>query len=44
MCAYKSENWKDIFTEIEFAKATREEAIRMKDELNFAISEHTKSL
>lgn len=37
MCAYKSDKWKDIFTEEEFDKATREEAIRMRDELNNAI-------
>ncbi len=44
MCAYKSENWKDTFDETDFAKATRAEAIRMRDELNSAISEHTKLL
>ena len=44
MCAYKSDNWKDTFEEVDFAKATRAEAIRMRDELNSAISEHTKLL
>lgn len=44
MCAYKSDNWKDTFAEVDFAKATRAEAIRMRDELNSAISEHTKLL
>lgn len=34
MCAYKSENWKDKFTEEQYAEATRAEAIRMRDELN----------
>lgn len=34
MCAYKSDKWKDKFTEEEYAKATRAEAIRMRDELN----------
>ena len=34
MCAYKSELWKDKFEEIDYAKATRAEAIRMRDELN----------
>ena len=34
MCAYKSDLWKDKFSEKDFAKATREEAIRMRDELN----------
>ena len=34
MCAYKSDRWKDQFTENEFAKATRAEAIRMRDEIN----------
>lgn len=37
MCAYKSDKWKDSFKEEEFDKATREEAIRMRDELNNAI-------
>ena len=37
MCAYKSDKWKDIFTKEEFDKATRQEAIRMRDELNNAI-------
>ena len=30
MCAYKSEKWKDKFTEEEYAKATRAEALRMR--------------
>ena len=33
MCAYKSDRWKDKFKEEEYAKATRAEAIRMRDEL-----------
>lgn len=37
MCAYKSDRWKDQFEEKDYAKATRAEAIRMKDELNSAI-------
>lgn len=37
MCAYKSERWKDEFGEEDYAKATRAEAIRMRDELNSAI-------
>lgn len=37
MCAYKSELWKDKFKENDFAKATRQEAIRMRDDLNRAI-------
>ena len=37
MCAYKSDNWKDQYSETEYAKATRAEAIRMRDELNKAI-------
>lgn len=37
MCAYKSDKWKDSFKEEEFDKATRQEAIRMRDELNNAI-------
>lgn len=38
MCAYKSDEWKDKFAEEEYATATRAEALRMKDELNQAIS------
>ena len=34
MCAYKSDMWKDKFTEEDYAKATRAEAMRMRDELN----------
>lgn len=37
MCAYKSDRFKNQFTEKEFAKATRAEAIRMRDELNSVI-------
>ena len=37
MCAYKSDLWKDKFAEEDYAKATRAEAIRMRDELNSAI-------
>ena len=37
ICAYKSEIWKDKFTEEQFAEATRAEAIRMRDELNGVI-------
>lgn len=38
MCAYKSDRWKDQFSDEEFAKATRAEAIRMRDEINEAIA------
>ena len=34
MCAYKSDRCKDEFQESDYAKATRAEAIRMKEELN----------
>ena len=34
MCAYKSDLWKEKYSEQEYAKATRAEALRMKDELN----------
>lgn len=37
MCAYKSDLWKDKYSEEEYGKATRAEAIRMRDELNSAI-------
>ena len=38
MCAYKSDLWKDKFSEEDYAMATREEAIRMRDELNGVIN------
>jgi len=34
MCAYKSDKWKEKFTEAEYGKATRAEAIEMKNDLN----------
>ncbi len=38
MCAYKADRWKDNFSEEDYAKATRAEALRMRDELNQAIN------
>ena len=38
IAAYKSDMWKDKFKEEEFAKATRAEAIRMRDEFNSYIN------
>ena len=35
MCAYKSDLWKDKFSDEEYAQATRAEAIRMREELRF---------
>ena len=37
MCAYKSDRWKDAYTEEQFAEATRAEALRMREELMSAI-------
>lgn len=37
MCAYQSDRWKMEFSDEEYGKATRAEAIRMRDELNEAI-------
>lgn len=37
MCAYKSDKWKEKFTEEEYGKATRAEAIEMKEILNKVI-------
>ena len=37
MCAYKSDRWKNEFEEKDYAKATRAEALRMKEELNSVI-------
>ena len=38
MCAYKSDKWKDKFSEEDYGKATRAEALEMRDELNFAVN------
>lgn len=37
MCAYKSDKWKEQFDEKDYAKATRAEAIRMRDEITSAL-------
>ena len=37
MCAYKSDKWKEKFTEAEYGKATRAEALDMKEVLNNVI-------
>ena len=37
MCAYKSDRWKEIYKEEQFAEATRAEALRMREELMNAI-------
>ncbi len=37
MCAYRSDKWKEQYTEENYAKATRAEALRMKEELNQVI-------
>ena len=37
MCAYKADRWKEIYTEEQFAEATRAEALRMREELMGAI-------
>ena len=33
MCAYKSDLWKDKYGDKNYSEATRQEAIRMRDEL-----------
>ncbi len=38
MAAYKSDRWKNEYSEEEYGKATRAEAIRMRDELNSAMN------
>ena len=38
MAAYKSDRWKEKYTEEEYGEATRAEAIRMRDELDSEIS------
>ena len=37
MCAYKSDKWKEKYSEEEYGKATRAEALNMKDVLNNSI-------
>jgi orotidine-5'-phosphate decarboxylase len=37
MCAYKSDIWKNEYSEERFAEASRAEVIRMKDDLNAAL-------
>lgn len=37
MCAYKSDKWKEKYSEAEYGKATRAEALDMKDVLNSVI-------
>ena len=37
MCAYKSDKWKEKYTEAEYGKATRAEALEMKEILNNSI-------
>ncbi len=39
MCAYKSDIWKNEYSEEKFAEASRAEVIRMKDDLNAALEE-----
>ena len=38
MCAYKSDKWKEKYSEAEYGKATRAEALEMKEILNKSIS------
>ena len=38
MCAYQSDKWKDKFSEEDYGKATRAEALDMKDKLNSTIN------
>ncbi len=38
MSAFKSDRWKEKYTDKQYAEATRAEAIRMRDELNTAIN------
>ncbi len=39
MCAYKSDIWKNEYSEQKFAEASRAEVIRMKNDLNLALNE-----
>lgn len=39
MCAYKSDIWKNEYSEQKFAEASRAEVIRMKNDLNSALKE-----
>ena len=42
MCAYKLDKWKEQFEERDYAKATRKEALKMKEELNNAINKEVR--
>jgi orotidine-5'-phosphate decarboxylase len=37
MCAYQSMEWKNTYREDEYAKAARQEAIRMKEDIHLAL-------
>jgi len=37
MCAYKSDLWRNIYNEEQFAEASRDEAIRMRDDINLVL-------
>lgn len=37
MCAYKADRWKNVYSEKQFAEATRAETLRMREELMSAI-------
>ena len=41
MCAYKLEEWKNKFKEEEYAKATRKETLKMKEDINLALDKIT---
>lgn len=45
LCAWKSEKWSDKYTEDEFDSAAREEAIRMRNDINEALErrQHAKT-
>ncbi len=38
MCAYMSDNWKNLYNEDKFGEAARAEVIRMKEDLNSALA------
>ena len=44
MCAYKSDIWKDVYSEDKFDEACKAEAIRMRDDIIDAICKNNKTI
>jgi len=42
ICAYQSDAWKCVYSELEFGEAARAEAVRMRDDINISIGRGMK--